>query len=297
MPYRITRHADDLIWVVMEGHLTLAHAEVYFHELWGLLDRCPHPTDLLLDGRAFGGASSSVRRRTDQIAHHPHLGHLAFVVGEAHLLLFAPFVKLVSGIGMFGSEHEAIDYLRAARGLPPVADLELPIAPPAPPPPAARVATNGRRLRAGSGYGNGYNGGAWSGYGDGLNEGAGRFHPSEAWSGYGDGPADERERSHTRGVPDRGEHVPPTEADRAATPARPERPSYGPARPLPPPPTSRVPARFHQAAARPEPPAPPPHHPEPPRRPDPPRLPTLNDLVHGLARGINSVARRIEGED
>jgi hypothetical protein len=139
MPYRITRHAEDLVWVVMEGHLSLDHAEAYFHELWGLLDTCPRPTDLLFDGRFVGGGSPKARRRTDQIVHHPHLGHLAFVVGEAHLLVFAPLVKLVSGIGMFGSEHEALNYLRAARGLPLVADLELPVDPPAPlaPPPLA----------------------------------------------------------------------------------------------------------------------------------------------------------------
>lgn len=141
MPYRITRHADDLVWVVMEGHLSLDHAEAYFHELWGLLDICPRPTDLLFDGRFVGGASPKVRRRTDQIVHHPHLGHLAFVVGEAHLLLFAPLVKLVSGIGMFGSEHEALNYLRTARGLPLVADLELPVEPPAPAAPRADAAT------------------------------------------------------------------------------------------------------------------------------------------------------------
>lgn len=144
MPYRITRHADDLLWVVMEGHLSLDHADAYFHELWGTLDGCPNPTDLLVDGRRIGGASPSARRRTEQIAHHPHLGHLAFVVSEGHMLIFAPFVKLVSGIGLFGSEHEALDYLRVARGLPPVADLALPTLPPSPlatePAPAAAPA-------------------------------------------------------------------------------------------------------------------------------------------------------------
>lgn len=132
MPYSITRHAEHLVWVVMEGHLTLHHAERYFSEMWELLDSCAEPTDMLVDGRRIAGAAHGARRRTEQIAHHPRLGHLAFVVGEFHLLVFAPFVKLVSGIGLFGSEDEALGYLRAARGLPPMADLALPNLPPPP---------------------------------------------------------------------------------------------------------------------------------------------------------------------
>jgi hypothetical protein len=131
MPYSITRYAEHLIWVVMDGHLALHHAERYFNEMWDLLDTSSSPTDLLVDGRRIAGAAPGARRRTEQIAHHPNLGHLAFVVSELHMLLFAPFVKLVSGVGLFGDEHEALVFLRSARGLPPVADLALPdLAPP-----------------------------------------------------------------------------------------------------------------------------------------------------------------------
>lgn len=149
MPYSITRHAEHLLWVVMDGHLALHHAEGYFNEMWDLLDASPAPTDLLVDGRRIAGAAPGARRRTEQIAHHPHLGHLAFVVGEFHMLLFAPLVKLVSGVGLFGDEREALAYLRAARGLPPVGDLALPgLAPP--PAPAARdyLAPPARQQRA-----------------------------------------------------------------------------------------------------------------------------------------------------
>lgn len=151
MPYAITRHDDTLLWVVMEGQLSLAHAEAYYQELWNTLDRSPNPTDLLVDGRRIGAASMGARRRTEQIAHHPHLGHLAFVVSTHHLLIFAPFVRLVSGIGLFGHEQEALDYLRAARGLPSIAEQHLPDLPPQadppqpahtrplPPPPASRI--------------------------------------------------------------------------------------------------------------------------------------------------------------
>ena len=159
MPYAITRHDETLLWVVMEGQLTLSHAEEYYQELWLTLDRSPSPTDLLVDGRRMGSASMAARRRTEQIAHHPHLGHLAFVVSTHHLLIFAPFVRLVSGIGLFGHEHEALDYLRAARGLPPLAEQQLPNLPPQaeppsrdkantrplPPPPASRIPNSLRR--------------------------------------------------------------------------------------------------------------------------------------------------------
>lgn len=145
MPYRITRHSDDLLWVVLDGHLAMDQAEAYFYELWALLDTCPSPTDLLVDGRRIAGASPAARRRTEQVVHHPRLGHLAFVVSEHHLLIFAPLVKLVSGVGLFGNEVEALDYLRTARGMPPVIDLVMPNLPPppvdtpAPPPHAAEA--------------------------------------------------------------------------------------------------------------------------------------------------------------
>lgn len=137
MPYRITRHSDDLLWVVLEGHLALDQAEAYFYELWALLDTCPIPTDLLVDGRRIAGASPAARRRTEQVAHHPRLGHLAFVVSEHHLLIFAPLVKLVSGVGLFGTELDALDYLRTARGLPSVLDTMMPRLPPLPAEPHA----------------------------------------------------------------------------------------------------------------------------------------------------------------
>jgi hypothetical protein len=116
MPYTINRYTHDLLWVVMHGHLSREHAEAYFHDMWRLLDESPCSTDLLVDGRRIAEASHGARQRTEQIAHHPHLGHIAFVVSGHHLLLFAPFVKLVSGIGLFGEETEALDYLRVSRG-------------------------------------------------------------------------------------------------------------------------------------------------------------------------------------
>lgn len=134
MPYQIQRHSDTLVRVTMHGHMGLEQAEVYCSEIWALLDSCPRPTDLLVDGRRMQGANYRARQRTDQIAHHPHLGHIAFVVGTHHLLLFAPLVKLVSGIGMFGNEEEALAFLRSARGLPTVPSQNLPIAPPHPQP-------------------------------------------------------------------------------------------------------------------------------------------------------------------
>lgn len=116
MPYQFKLHAPDLLWVVMHGHMELEHAEAYYYDIWQTLDSCPHPTDLLVDGRGLHSATFAARRRTEQVAHHPHLGNIAFVVREHHLLLFAPLARLVSGIGLFGAEHEALIYLRSSRG-------------------------------------------------------------------------------------------------------------------------------------------------------------------------------------
>ncbi|HMQ34103.1 MAG TPA: hypothetical protein PKD53_25445 [Chloroflexaceae bacterium] len=144
MPYSITRHGEHLLWVVMDGHLALHQAEGYFSEMWALLDEHPAPMDLLVDGRRIAGAAPGARRRTEQIAHHPRLGHLAFVVSEFHVLLFAPLVKLVSGVGLFGDEREALAYLGAARGTPGMANLALPNLPP---PPGATNAHTSRHAR------------------------------------------------------------------------------------------------------------------------------------------------------
>jgi hypothetical protein len=132
MPYQINRHAHNLLLVTMQGHMAMEHAESYFQDLWRTLDGCPRPTDLLVDGRHMQSAGNGARQRTEQIVHHPHLGHIAFVVGAHHLLVFAPLMKLVSGIGLFGDEHEALAYLSSARGTPTIASGGLPVMPPRP---------------------------------------------------------------------------------------------------------------------------------------------------------------------
>jgi hypothetical protein len=129
MPYQIIRHSDELIWVTFEGQVALEHAESYFHEMWQALDSCSKRTDVLVDGRFIGGGHQNAHKRAEQIIHHPNLAHIAFVVGEQHLLLFAPLVKLVSGIGLFGNTHEAIDFLRTSRGKPPLSEMNLPVSP------------------------------------------------------------------------------------------------------------------------------------------------------------------------
>lgn len=141
MLYKIERHAHDLVWVTMQGHMAMEHAERYFQEIWRTFDGCPRPTDLLVDGRQMQSAPTVARQRTEQIVHHPHLGHIAFVVGSQHLF-FAPLVQLLSGIGMFGDEHAALDYLQRTRGTPSIPSVGLPSMPARPqetqrtPPPA-----------------------------------------------------------------------------------------------------------------------------------------------------------------
>lgn len=126
MPYHFHRHQDDLLLVTIHGYLEVEHAEAYIRDLWLVLDGCPPQTDILVDGRCIEGGPSRARQRVEQIVHHPNLGHVAFVIGSNHLLIFAPLVRFVSGIGLFGDEQEAFNYLLAARGQPRVNAAQMP---------------------------------------------------------------------------------------------------------------------------------------------------------------------------
>lgn len=115
MPYQFKLHTPNLLWIVVHGTMELEHAEHYFHDIWLTLDGCPCPTDMLVDGRDLHSTSHPARRRTEQVVHHPHIGQIAFVVSEHHMLLFAPLVRFVSGIGLFRSEYEALEFLHKPR--------------------------------------------------------------------------------------------------------------------------------------------------------------------------------------
>lgn len=132
MPYEIVRHTTALVWVTIHGKLTMQHAEQYLSEMWQTLDRCPRPTDLLVDGRRIEDSPHTARQRSEQVIHHPHLGHIAFIVSHQHLLFFAPLMHMVSGIGMFGNEREALEYLSKVRNTPVVGAQRLPNMPPRP---------------------------------------------------------------------------------------------------------------------------------------------------------------------
>lgn len=125
MPYTLTMHRSDLLWVVMSGHLDMDTANSYFDEVWRKLDSCPCPTDMLVDGRSMKDARHEARSRTEQIIHHPHLGHMAFIVSQKHLLWLAPLARLVNGIGLCGTEQEAVEFLEKSRHAPPVRALDI----------------------------------------------------------------------------------------------------------------------------------------------------------------------------
>ncbi|MCG8352505.1 MAG: STAS/SEC14 domain-containing protein [Chloroflexales bacterium] len=126
MPYQFSLHMSNLLWVELYGQMELDHAESYFHDIWRALDECRNPTNMLVDGRRLHSASHAARRRTEQVAHHPHLGHIAFVVSQHHLLLFAPLVRFVSGVSIFGNEQEALTFLSNLSALPAARELPVP---------------------------------------------------------------------------------------------------------------------------------------------------------------------------
>lgn len=125
MPYHLMLRSPDLMWVVMHGQMDMAMAEAYLQDTWHMLDGCPTPTDMLVDGRGMKSGDLGGRRHTEQVLHHPNLGHVAFVVGKQHLLMFAPLVRFVSGIGLFGNEDDAVKFLQSARHLPPLRETGL----------------------------------------------------------------------------------------------------------------------------------------------------------------------------
>ena len=59
MPYQINRHADNMLWVTIEGHMPMEYVENYFQEMWPTLDDCPHPTDILVDGRLMHNSAAA----------------------------------------------------------------------------------------------------------------------------------------------------------------------------------------------------------------------------------------------
>lgn len=117
MPYQLMLRTPGLLHVAMFGPLQLEVAEAFFQDAWQLLDGCPNPTDILVDGRGLQTMNDTARRRAEQVVYHPHIGHIAFVVRPEHISMIAPVIQAESGIGLFGSEREALRFLNDSRTL------------------------------------------------------------------------------------------------------------------------------------------------------------------------------------
>lgn len=118
MPYHIMLRTGDLLQVTLTGQIQDEVAEAFFEDVSQMLDDGPSPMHMLVDGRGLQSASRAARRRLEQIGQHPHLGQIAFVVGQPHMFLFAPIVRFVGGVGLFADEQDAIKCLRAMRNMP-----------------------------------------------------------------------------------------------------------------------------------------------------------------------------------
>jgi len=65
-----------------------------------------------MDARTLESTNQSARDIADRVRNHPHVGIIAFLVKQRYLLLFSPILKFFSNIRMFGSDQEAIDFLK-----------------------------------------------------------------------------------------------------------------------------------------------------------------------------------------
>lgn len=118
MPYHVMLRTPELLQITLRGHLQNNVAQAFFEDVWQMLDDGPSPLHLLVDGRGIQSASQTARNQFEQIGQHPHLGHIAFVVGQPHVLLFAPVVRFIGGVGLFSSEQEALTCLQAVQNFP-----------------------------------------------------------------------------------------------------------------------------------------------------------------------------------
>ncbi len=112
MPYQVSLLAPNLLHVEMSGHVDASAAEDYYAEAWQKLNTCPKPTYVIMDARTLESTSQSARDIADRVRNHPHVGIIAFLVKQRYLLLFSPILKFFSNIRMFGSDQEAIDFLK-----------------------------------------------------------------------------------------------------------------------------------------------------------------------------------------
>ncbi|MFP4440544.1 MAG: hypothetical protein ACLFVO_25200 [Chloroflexaceae bacterium] len=118
MPYHVMLRTPELLQITLRGHLQNNVAQAFFEDVWQMLDDGPSPLHLLVDGRGIQSASQTARSQFERIGQHPHLGHIAFVVGQPHVLLFAPVVRFIGGVGLFSSEQEALKCLQAVQNFP-----------------------------------------------------------------------------------------------------------------------------------------------------------------------------------
>jgi len=112
MPYQLLQVAPNLLHVVMSGHVDKDTAEIYHPEAWQKLDSCPKPTHIIMDAREVQSVCPVARGIVDKVRFHPHVGHIVFIVRQRYLLIFSPVLRFFSGFHMFGSEHEALSFLK-----------------------------------------------------------------------------------------------------------------------------------------------------------------------------------------
>lgn len=111
MPYSLNLLAPDLLHIDMHGHIDKQTAEDYLPKAWELMDNCPKPTNILTDIRRVNGCHSQSRGIIEKLKNHPNAGMYVFIV-PAYLLVFAPMVKILGNVYLYGTMEEALAFLQ-----------------------------------------------------------------------------------------------------------------------------------------------------------------------------------------
>ncbi len=120
MPYHLVLHTPDTLYASLQGSIEIETATALVQDIWQMLDDCFNPTQILLDARGSQIDSCVARFCVEHIIQHMHLGHMALVISQDYMHLFAPMVQSVPSVTIFEQQRDALLFLQAVDRTQPV---------------------------------------------------------------------------------------------------------------------------------------------------------------------------------